>query len=108
MMTEMNRGEIHPIYSGKPKVNEVIHFDDGKGADIKVPLLINIVKPTKDDGSIWDQTNDAAEHMRYAHSLKLPELVQAPLPRRGTAIIVGGSPSVKGYLKEIKELSENQ
>ncbi len=107
MMSEPNNGTLHPLYSGEPKVEDALIFDDGKGTNVKLPLRIKIVKPTKEDGKIWDQTNDAAEHMRYAHSLKLPELTQALLPRRGTAIIVGGSPAVVSYLDEIKELSKN-
>lgn len=81
--------------------------DEPEGQEIKVPLKIQIVKPTKEDGTEWDQTNDAANHMRYAHTLGLPELFQAPLPRRGTAVIVGGAPSIVNYLDQIKELSKD-
>lgn len=81
--------------------------DEPKGQEVKVPLKINIVKPTKEDGTEWDQTSDAAEHMRYAHTLALPELFQAALPKRGTAIIVGGAPSIVNHLEEIRELSKD-
>ena len=46
--------------------------------------------------------------MRYAHSLNLPQLIQAPLPRRGTAIIVGGAPSVKDNLEITKIIKARQ
>lgn len=106
-MSEYVRGKPHPMYSGESEVDDHIIVDDGKGPSVKLPVKIKIVKPTKEDGTTWDQTNDAADHMRYAHTLKLPELVQAPLPRRGTAVIVGGSPSVKDHLEKIRELSKN-
>lgn len=77
------------------------------GPDAKFPINIQLVKPTKEDGSTWDQTQDAANHMRYAHSLNLPELEQKILPRRGSAIIVGGAPSVKNHLEELKTLSKD-
>lgn len=81
--------------------------DEPKGQELKLPLKINIVKPTLPDGTIWDQTNDAAEHMKYAHTLGLPELYQAYLPKRGTAIIVGAAPNVVNYLDQIKELAKD-
>jgi len=81
--------------------------DEPEGQEVKVPLKIKIVKPTKEDGTIWDQTNDAAEHMKYAQTLGLPELYQSVLPKRGTAIIVGGAPTIPNYLEQIKELSKD-
>jgi Protein of unknown function DUF115 len=105
-MTQQPNG-IHPIYSGEPKIHDSIEFDDGEGSAVKLPLAIKIIKPTKEDGTVWDQTNDAADHMRYAHSLNLPQLVQAQLPKRGSVIIVGGAPSIKDHLDQIRELSKN-
>jgi len=102
--------KVHPLYSGEPKVIDPITFDDAAetGSSLKMPLGITVVRPSKPDGTTWDQTNDAADHMRYAHSLDLPVLSQSPLPRRGTAVIVGGAPSIKDHLDEIRELSKNK
>lgn len=106
-MSDTVSNKVHPLYSGEPFAKDSITVVDGKGPDIKLPLCIKIVKPTREDGTVWDQTNDAANHMRYAHSLNLPELVQAPLPRRGSVVIVGGAPSIKNHLDEIRELSKD-
>lgn len=54
-----------------------------------------------------DQSQDVLRHIRYAHSLKLPELAKEKVPKVGRAIIVGGAPSVKDYLAQIKEFSKD-
>lgn len=103
----------HPIYSTDEEVNEnkdkiqqiVVHDDSGE-QPVKFPIRFKLQKPNK-DGKVWDQTNDAANNMRYAKSLNLPELQQAPRPRMGKAIIVGGAPSMANHLEEIKALASN-
>lgn len=81
---------------------------DGKGADIKAPIKFVVQKPSLPNGELRDQTNDAANHMRYAATLELPELRKRQLPRLGRAVIVGGAPSIKNHLEEIRELSKDK
>jgi uncharacterized Rossmann fold enzyme len=103
----------HTIYTGENYKNvpfeelEKIYVPDGQGSDVKLPIVFKVVKPSDADGKERDQTNDAANHMRYAATLGLPELVQKTLPRQGKAVIVGGAPSVKNYLEKIREFSKN-
>jgi hypothetical protein len=52
-----------------------------------------------------DQTQDAADHMRYAATLGLPKLTINPGSLPGRAIVVGGAPSVKDYLDQIRLLA---
>jgi hypothetical protein len=99
----------HPMYSGEvigmdPEERLFFEDDSGTGA-IKAPIRFQLVKPSDESGKPRDQTNDAAEHMRYAASLGLTELKQAPLPRMGKAIIVGGAPSIKENLEKIRALA---
>jgi uncharacterized Rossmann fold enzyme len=76
--------------------------------EVAFPIKFHVVKPTDvATGELRDQTGDAARNMRYAHSLNLPPLVLRPLPRMGKAIIVGGAPSIKKHLKEIKRLAQD-
>lgn len=88
---------------------EKLYIDDGLGNPIKAPIVFKTQRPEDpgNPGQQRDQTNDAALHMRYAHSLGLPELRQRVTPRRGRALIIGGAPSVKDYLDEIKKLGED-
>lgn len=106
-MSEYEKIKPHRMYTGEPEVQDYIMIDEGNGPSVKAPIRLSVVKPTLEDGTQWDQTNDAAEHMRYAATLRLPELSQSPTPRRGTAIIVGGSPSVKDHLNKIRELKKD-
>lgn len=87
--------------------DQCIHFPDGEGDDLKAPILFHVKRPDGPDGKERDQTLDAAAHMRYAKTLNLPELFQFPRPRFGRAIIVGGAPSIKDHLEEIRELSKD-
>ena len=103
----------HPLYTGEIYKDvpyeelEKLVIQDGEGPDVKLPIVFKVVKPSDKDGNIRDQTNDAADHMRYAATLNLPELVQKTLPRQGKAIIVGGAPSIKDHLEVIREFSKN-
>jgi len=45
--------------------------------------------------------------MRYAATLGLPTLKRRVTPRPGRAIIIGGAPSVKNHLDDIKELMKD-
>jgi hypothetical protein len=98
-------------YNGDPsKVMEgkKLYINDGKGDPVKARILFKTQKPTLPDGTEWDQTHDAARNMRYAHSLNLPVLQQKMLPNPGRAIIVGGGPSVKSHLEEIRTFASNK
>lgn len=102
----------HPLYTGQPTVpdpTEVLYVEDDTGTSPnKMPIRFKIVKPTDvATGELRDQTNDAAEHMKYAATLGLPELKQSKMPRMGKAIIVGGAPSIKNYIEEIRALSQD-
>jgi Protein of unknown function DUF115 len=99
-----------PLYRGGPTSDkeEPLVIDDGHGDPNKFPIRFNVVKPTDPTtGELRDQTNDAAKHMRYAYSLNLPELKRRQFPRLGRAVIVGGAPSVRNHLKEIRQLSKD-
>lgn len=75
---------------------------DGKS----YPPLKCIVSKPKKDGIEWDQTEDAGRNMRYAQTLLLTKLPIIP-PHDGRAVIVGGAPSIKARLEEIRELSKD-
>jgi hypothetical protein len=69
------------------------------------PITFRVRKPIDPStGQERDQTDDAARHMRYAHTLNLPELKNR-LPRMGRAIIVGGGPSLANELPNLKRLA---
>lgn len=88
----------------EPKLDP-INLENGK---IAFPIKFNIVKPTdKQTGEFRDQTGDAAKNMRYAATLNLPVLSNPGPPRMGRAVIVGGAPSVKGQLRDIKKLAKD-
>jgi len=90
-----------------PEVNDPnasLMIDEGNGPVAHGPIAFKVVKPTK-DGVEWDQTNDAADHIRYAVTLGLPVLKRRPTPRFGRAIIVGGAPSIKDHLNTIRRLA---
>lgn len=96
----------HPIYDGgTDSKEEQMFFEDELGNDPKFPIRFKLQKPTDGQGNLRDQTGDAADHMRYAASLGLPELKRRDLPRMGRAIIIGGAPSIKEHLEEIRALS---
>jgi uncharacterized Rossmann fold enzyme len=97
-------------YNGDPEdvlKGEKLYIDDGNGPAIKAPILFKTQKPSDANGQLRDQTEDAARNMRYAKSLNLPELRRRQLPRYGRAIIVGGAPSIKDHLDEIRRLSSD-
>src|ERR1700689_734847 len=107
----VNEGYLnpHPLYAGSAEPEQPILVTDDSGDDpIKPPIRFHLKKPDGPDGNLRDQTFDAAEHMRYAASLGLPTLSQRPLPRLGRAIIVGGAPSVKERLQELKVLAADK
>jgi hypothetical protein len=102
----------HPLYDGDKDIPldqvEKLYIDDGLGEPTKYPILFKLQKPTDQyTGLIRDQTNDAAEHMKYAATLDIPTLKRRNLPRLGRAIIVGGAPSIKSELENIRELSKD-
>ncbi len=103
--------EPHPLYTGgivNPTGMErlVIHDDSGEDPN-KMPIRFKLQKPSDENGQERDQTIDAANHMRYAATLKLPELKRREIPKMGKAIIVGGAPSVKAHLPQIRALAAN-
>lgn len=93
----------HPIYTGGHEDHPPIVIDE----DVKHPIRFSMKKPDGEDGVERDQTGDAAEHMRYAATLNLPQLTQRDRPRFGRAIIVGGGPSVKDHLEDIRKLAND-
>lgn len=98
----------HPLYSGEvvnADAAEQLNIEDELGNDPKFPIRFKLQKPTDENGNLRDQTGDAADHMRYAASLDLPELKRRDLPRMGKAVIIGGAPSIKDHLEEIRALS---
>jgi hypothetical protein len=98
----------HPLYTGATEVDpetELVYEDGDHGTNIKKPIRFQMKKPDGPDGKERDQTSDAADHMRYAAALGLPELKQRQLPRLGRAVIVGGAPSIKDHLETIVELA---
>ena len=99
----------HPLYRGEPDPDvKPTYIMDGDKEEAILPICINVVKPTdQKTGKEWDQTFDAAANMRYSNSLGLPLLKKRPLPRLGRCVIVGGAPSVKDHLEEIRELSKD-
>lgn len=108
MTEEVSIDDSERIYPPKDTDPKFIAIDEDGKVSIKVPINLRTTRPSKEDGTKWDQTHDAAAHMRYAATLNLPTLGPTPIPKRGTAIIVGGSPSVKDYLEQIKELKKDK
>ncbi len=99
----------HPLYTGENvDMTKSITVNDEIDEDpVKFPIRFNTQKPTDPTtGEFRDQTNDAAEHMKYAATLGLPVLDRQQLPRLGRAIIVGGAPSVKDHLETIRKLAD--
>lgn len=95
-----------PIYTGEEPVaeNDYVHTPTG---EVARPIRFKVQKPDDGTGKERDQTGDAALHMRYAATLNLPNLKRRQLPRVGRAIIVGGAPSIKDHLEEIRELAKD-
>jgi hypothetical protein len=89
------------------KATKLVIFDELNENPVKTPIVFKTVRPAGEDGTERDQRPDAVNHMRYAHTLGLPELQQRPLPRYGRAIIVGGAPSIQSELDNIRELSKD-
>src|SRR5262245_26850717 len=77
-------------------------FADG---EYRPPVRFNVRRPKDENGVERDQTPDQAANMRDAAKRGL---VQLPFtnPHGGTAIIVGGAPSIKDQLELITELSQ--
>jgi hypothetical protein len=75
--------------------------------EINKPIIFKISRPKDEAGQERDQTNDAAENMRYAATFNLPHLTVQPYKPGGKAVIVGGAPSVKDYLTLLRELASN-
>jgi len=101
--------EPHPLYTGEAaKVDSIVVIDDTGEEALKHPIRFKLQNTEMPDGKMRDQSGDAAEHMRYAATLGLPALVQAPRPRMGRAIIIGGAPSVKEHLEEIRALAADK
>lgn len=108
--------EFKPLYDDTGKqigtslesgpAHEKLIFDDGIGPAEKQSIVFRVVKPQK-DGETWDQTQDAANHIKYSMSLGLPQLRRRERPRFGRAIIVGGAPSIKDQLEEIRALASD-
>lgn len=88
------------------KVEKLITYEGGE-TFVHFPIRFKMKKPLDAEGKPRDQTNDAAAHMRYAATLKLPELKIAATPRAGKAVIVGGAPSIANHLEEIRALSQD-
>lgn len=86
-----------------PSIDDSFQTVDG----LAKPLVFSVVRPLK-DGTEWDQTNDAANNIRYAVTLGLPQLRRRDNPRLGRAIIVGGAPSIKDHLEEIRALAADK
>lgn len=98
----------HPLYTGGHADAEPIIVKDEQGNDqVKHPIRFQVRNSETPTGDIRDQTKDAAEHMRYAATLRLPELGKSPRPRLGRAIIVGGGPTLKTELENIRALARD-
>jgi Protein of unknown function DUF115 len=70
-----------------------------------LPLRFSITRPIDlNTGEARDQTGDAINNSEYAESLGIPVLKKRAIPRLGRALIVGGAPSLKENLGNIKEL----
>lgn len=96
----------HPLYQGAAADHPPIVILDETGSNpVKAPIRFSMQKPKGEDGIERDQTKDAAQHMRYAATLGLDTLTQRPFPRLGRAVIIGGAPSVKDNLEEIRKLA---
>ncbi len=108
-MPELDPKKPHPMYEGETwgvDPNEKLFIEDELGgAPIKTPIRFKVVKPSDNEGKPRDQTNDAAEHMKYAATLDIPVLQQAVRPRIGKAVILGGAPSLKDQIEAIKTLA---
>jgi hypothetical protein len=99
----------HKIYRGIPDPDaKPLIIKNGDKEETLMPICINVIKPTDQaTGELRDQTFDAAANMRYSHSLGLGILKRQPLPRNGRCIIVGGAPSIKNHLEEIRQLAKD-
>lgn len=94
--------ETNPVKEGD---HIIVNDADETGCAVKLPVRFQVVRPTdKGTGLKRDQTVDACENMRYASTLNIPTLTKRPYPRRGRALILGGAPSLKDHLPQIKEL----
>src|ERR1700692_1466673 len=102
----------HPLYNGEvidnDKLEKLVIHDDSGEEPTKFPIRFNLQKPSDGKGGQRDQTGDAAEHMRYAKSLNLPELKLCTAPKMGKAVIVGGAPSMANHLEEIRALAADK
>lgn len=96
----------HPLYGNDEIVDpddlQKLITEDDQGTTLNYPIRFRLQKPADGKGGQRDQTHDAADHMRYAATLGLPQLKQSPLPRMGKAIIVGGAPSIADNLEQIR------
>lgn len=98
--------EPHPLYKGEMnKDKKPIMIDQGGGPEPVFPIRFHTMKPADAEGNPRDQTLDAVKHMRYAATLDIPHMGKRNLPRRGRAVIVGGAPSIKKYLEDIRALA---
>ena len=71
-------------------------------------IIFHCTKPRDANGQIWDQTGDAARHIRLAAERNLPRIQKVEEMRPGRAIIVGGGPSIEGQLDKIREFAADK
>lgn len=95
----------HSTEVAPTKLPKLIVLEDGQPV-VNYPIRFETTKPIDHTtGKTRDQTNDAARNMRYAATLGLPEVAMRQAPRMGRAIILGGAPSLKAHLDEVKALA---
>ena len=77
-------------------------FADGEH---RPPVRFNVARPKDANGVERDQTPDQAKNMRHAATLGLTTLPFV-FAHEGTAVIVGGAPSIKDHIEEIRTFSK--